>query len=134
MAVALKLRDETIGGAVVQELRLNFATHDVSLREIIAERVRMEVDEYQRRVDAAGQPFANTLVRPSDAEALLNKPKRQRRRIDVDKQIDVALKAFETNGFFVLAGGTQVEDLDARVSLLEPQEITFVKLTPLVGG
>lgn len=44
------------------------------------------------------------------------------------------MKAFSRNGFVVLVGDRQVEDLDAGVGLPAGTEVTFLKLVPLVGG
>ena len=46
----------------------------------------------------------------------------------------VAEKAFEQNGFFVLVGGKQVDDLDAELDLGVDTDLCFVRLVPLVGG
>ena len=45
------------------------------------------------------------------------------------------MAAFARNGYFILVGDHQVEDLDEVVDLTgADQHVTFVKLTPLVGG
>jgi hypothetical protein len=125
--------DRSPGGASVHEVALAFNANEVRLRDIIAERVRMEIDLYERKVATS---FATNLVRPTDAETRLNQAagKKSRRRIDADKQIETAFHAFERNGFFVLVGDRQVTNLDDPVSLTGNPEISFIKLTPLVGG
>ena len=128
------IRDEMLGKqAPSHELRLTFSVDEVAVRDIIAERVRMEIDQYERKVVTS---FANNLVAPSDAELRLNEAKKtmKYRPIDADKQVEVAFKAFERNGFFIIVGDRQVESLDERVSLTDNPDISFVKLTPLVGG
>jgi 5'-deoxynucleotidase YfbR-like HD superfamily hydrolase len=129
----ITVRDRSPGGKSVHEIALAFDATEVRLRDIIAERVRMDIDLYERR---AATSFANNLVQPTDAEARLDQAKSKRpvRRIDADKQIETALHAFERNGFFVLVGDRQVTDLDQTVSLAGNPEISFIKLTPLVGG
>ena len=77
------------------------------------------------------------LVTPSPAERLLNGEKdktKSRRRIDWEAQYERALAAFARNGFFVLVGDRQVEDLDEEIELKVHTEVSFVKLVPLVGG
>ena len=54
--------------------------------------------------------------------------------MDAEKQIAVALKAFEQNAFFILADNRQLETLDATVHLHDGLVVNFIKLTPLVGG
>lgn len=129
----VKVRDRSPNGKPVHEIALTFDAHQVTLRDIIAERVRIEIDLFE---DKAATSFANNLVQPSDAEARLRKPVRKTRfrRIDADEQIETALRAFDSNGFFVLVGDRQVVNLEDPVSLGDNPEISFVKLTRLVGG
>ena len=130
---AITVRDRSPGGKSVHEIALAFDANQVRLRDIIAERVRMEIDLYERKVATS---FVNNLVQPTDAEARLNQAagKKPRPRIDADKQIETAFHAFQRNGFFVLVGDRQVTNLDETVSLAGNPEISFIKLTPLVGG
>ncbi|MCU7806994.1 MAG: hypothetical protein KZQ73_03870 [Candidatus Thiodiazotropha sp. (ex Semelilucina semeliformis)] len=54
--------------------------------------------------------------------------------IDFDKQLDLAIRAFESNGFFVLLDDKQLEDLNEPLTLTEHSKVSFIKLVPLVGG
>ena len=103
----------------------------ITLRDLIRTRVREEV----ARVNAAPGREVRTLVQPVDAERTLNGYRmREPRRLDWERQAQVALEAFERNRFFVLVGGRQVVDLEEELELDADTEIRFVKLTPLVGG
>ncbi|MFN2467409.1 MAG: hypothetical protein ABR521_04655 [Gaiellaceae bacterium] len=76
-----------------------------------------------------------TLVRPVDAEVTLNGFRfREPRMLDWRKQADAAERSFARNGFFVLVGNRQIEDLEEVLDLTPETEIRFVKLTALVGG
>jgi hypothetical protein len=132
-SLTITVRDQQPGGKRVHELALKFNTNEVTLRDIIAERVRMEIDLYEQKVVSS---FANSLVQPTDAEARLNEAMKKKpyRPIDGDKQIEAAFAAFESNGFFVLVGDRQVDSLDTPIALAANPEISFIKLTPLVGG
>ncbi len=78
---------------------------------------------------------ATGLVQPTDAETTLNGYRlKTARRLDWEKQADVAEAAFARNGFFILIDDHQVDDLDERVDLTGDVEVAFVKLVPLVGG
>ena len=57
-----------------------------------------------------------------------------RRRACEEAQYERALQAFARNGFFVLVGDRQVEDLDEDLELEADTEVSFVKLVALVGG
>ncbi|BBH68072.1 hypothetical protein ACTI_47570 [Actinoplanes sp. OR16] len=45
-----------------------------------------------------------------------------------------AVDSFSRNGFVVLVGGRQIEDLDEVVDLSGGAEVTFLRLVPLAGG
>ena len=46
----------------------------------------------------------------------------------------MAEQAFASNGFLVLVGGKQVDDLDVELDLGVDTDVCFVRLVPLVGG
>ncbi|TMR98444.1 hypothetical protein [Nonomuraea basaltis] len=45
-----------------------------------------------------------------------------------------ALEEFSRNGFLLLVGDRQVEDLGVEIDLVADPVVSFVKLVPLVGG
>lgn len=127
----LKIRDENSRGEIYHELELRFDKVNVTVEDIITERVYQEVEKYNKKTD--GYEFA--LVRPKDEETLLNGIKNKlKRRVNPEKQIEVALKAFSSNGFFILIDEMQAEELGQWVTIKPDTIISFVKLTPLVGG
>ena len=124
-------RDETATGRSLRSFDLPDVPDRISVRELIRLRVR---DEVARHNAAPGGRFTG-LVQPADAEADVDGARLTRaRRLDWEVQADVACRAFERNGFFVLVGNRQVEELDEVVDLGEDEDVAFVKLVPLVGG
>ncbi|MER6978712.1 hypothetical protein [Streptomyces carpinensis] len=124
-------RDETATGKPVTEWEVAGLPERMTVRELIRLRVREEVTRHNAR---PSDRF-NGLVRPDDAETELNGYRlREPRRIDWERQAEIAEKAFLTNGFFVLAGDSQVEDLDQVVDLAADPDLVFIKLVALVGG
>jgi hypothetical protein len=131
MTVTVTVRDESSPGRVGGTLTLEEIPSALTVRDLIRTRVREEV---ARANAAPGREF-RTLVEPADAERTLNGFRlRKPRRLDWEQQADIAVEAFGRNGFFVLVGGRQVEDLDEELELDPDTEIRFIKLTPLVGG
>jgi hypothetical protein len=127
----ISVADASFTGKVLHTIDLEFATEWVSIKDIITARVSQEVEEYNQK---QGE-FFRGLVIPSEAEQTLNGYKiKDKKRIDAEKQVYVALHAFQNNGFFVLIDDVQSEDLEQRVQLKLDTSINFVKLTPLVGG
>lgn len=127
----LTVVDETTSGGRGQAWELVVAEERLPLREVIARRVCEEVARYNAQ---AGEVFQG-LVQPTDTERLLNGYRmRERRVIDPQAQCRLALRAFERNGFLVLVGDRQVEDLDTVIESGTGVEVSFLKLVPLVGG
>jgi hypothetical protein len=126
----MTVRDETAAGRAVGSIVLD-VPGTVTLRELIRLRVREEV----ARHNAAPSERFRGLVRPTAAEEDLNGYRMSTPvRIDWERQADAAVTAFGRNGFFVLVGGRQVEELDQELTLDEASDVAFVRLVPLVGG
>ncbi|MGW2702977.1 hypothetical protein [Streptomyces sp. NPDC001340] len=124
-------RDETATGKPVTEWQVEGLPERMTVRELIRLRVREEV----ARHNARPSDRFNGLVRPDDAETELNGYRlREVRRIDWERQAAIAERAFLANGFFVLAGDRQVEELDDVVDLTVDPDLVFIKLVALVGG
>ncbi|MQY39720.1 hypothetical protein SRB17_77470 [Streptomyces sp. RB17] len=124
-------RDETATGRPVAVWEVTGLPERMTVRELIRLRVREEVARHNAR---PGDRF-NGLVRPADAETERGGRRlREPRRIDAERQAEIAERAFLANGFFVLAGDRQVEDLDDVVDLTADPDLVFIKLVALVGG
>jgi hypothetical protein len=135
--VKLRVVDETSSGERETAGELILASPVVTLREVIAERVRQEVESYGLGTSPgfARGAAPKRAVEAGETERLLN-PERSAATIpvDVDTQIRRALRSFESNGFLVLAGERQLTDLDEAIDLRELDEIRFLRLVPLIGG
>lgn len=127
----LVFRDETATGRELSRFELLDQPEQLTVEEIVRLRVRDEV----ARHNAAPQARFRGLVQPDEAEVELNGYRLARvRRLDWEKQADVAVAAFRRNGFLVFVGGRQVMDLTEVVDLGAAHDVAFVKLVPLVGG
>jgi hypothetical protein len=131
----LTLIDETTSGQETARRRLVVPQSTLTVAELIEARVRQEFKE-------AGSGSSNALpglVQPSKKERLLNpgKPlawKKEEAPAQVQDLVNRALKAFESNGFFLLVDGHQPTALQESIRVTPETEISFIKLTPLVGG
>lgn len=125
------IADEKTSGERDDPWMLDIREERLLLRELIRRRVFHEVAEHNARHPAVFR----SLVRPAGAELTRDGyALRERRHVDAEAQYLLAVKAFGRNGFVVLVGDLQVEDLDAEVDLPAGSEVTFLKLVPLVGG
>ena len=131
MSIVLTIHDETLFGTRDPALTLDFLTETITVRELIRERVYEEVRQY----NAAMPTHFRGLVQPTDAEKTLNGARMPRaRHVEWEVQFERALKAFESNGFFILIDDRQVETLEETITLRPTTQVSFVKLVPLVGG
>ncbi|SET90099.1 hypothetical protein [Hymenobacter actinosclerus] len=127
----LTILDETASGSIINRLELEISQETLTVREMITRRVLGEVAAYNERQNGVFQG----LVQPTESERALNGYKlRPTKRIDGEQQQYRALEAFQQNGFFVLVNDRQAESLDDTVWLGDGATVSFVKLTPLVGG
>jgi hypothetical protein len=126
------VRDESASGQSLYEISLGFLSERITVRELLRERVHHEVREFNRQQDKL---IFQGLVQPTDAERMLNGSKlRAHRTLDWEAQFALALEGFTDNAFFVLIDNRQAEELDEEFVVGPTTLVSFVKLTPLVGG
>jgi hypothetical protein len=129
--VTLRMKDETATGKIINEILVSLKNELITVKDIIEARVHAEVDSYNSKLPE----YYLGLVQPKDAEKTLNGFRlKQRKPIDAEQQVFVALNAFQKNGFFMLIDNKQAESLDEEVLVNDQTLISFIKLTPLVGG
>jgi hypothetical protein len=127
----LTINDESALGTVLNQFTMNIKFDTIKVKELIEARVYHEVEEYNDRLPEV----FNGLVQPSYAEKVLNGFKlKEKRKIDPEKQLYIALDAFQKNGYFILIDNRQAEDLEEEVLVSASTTVSFVKLTALVGG
>jgi hypothetical protein len=128
-------RDETATGKPLAEFTLPDLPESISARELVRLRVREEVARFNAEPSRRLDRFTG-LVRPVDAEVELNgyRTGDAGRRVDWERQADIAERAFRRNGFVLLVGERQIDDLSETVDLTADPVVSFIKLVPLVGG
>ena len=126
------INDETLSGDILNQITIAIKNERITVKELIAARVATEVNNYNEKLPE----YFKGLVKPSEAEKTLNgfKLKKSKSKIDIEKQTFIALNAFQNNGFFVLVDDKQVEDLEQEILINASTTVSFIKLTPLVGG
>ena len=134
MSTTLKIRDETtfsLRSDQERDFTLDVPEERITVRDLIRARVYWEVHDYNLY-----QPeYFQGLVQPSDTERSLNGFKmRKRRRIDPERQFELAKRAFYANGFILLVDDRQVDELEEEIEIRPDTTVTFLKLVPLVGG
>ena len=128
---SLTIEDRTSTGRPTGSITLPDLPDRITLRELIRLRVREEVARYNLKPTDV---FRGLIQPDGSTQALDGYTMPGRRRIDWEKQADIAIDRFGRNGFFVLVNGKQVEDLETTLDLVGQMDVGFVKLTPLIGG
>ncbi len=125
------ISDEQLNGSITNQFELEVENETISAQELIEKRVTHEVEAYNNKLPE----YYRGLVEPTNAEKTLNGFKvKDKHPIDAEKQVYVAIDAFQKNGFFILVDNYQIEELDQQIKLKSNSVISFVKLTPLIGG
>lgn len=133
MPATLTVYDEMTTGGRSEPIVLEFLTEEVTVRELIRQRVYQEVQDYN--LSKAKAPVFNGLVQPTDAEQTLNGYKLKKPRlIDWNKQYENAITAFEKASVLVIVNDRQAESLDDRLVIDPSTDVSFLKLVPLIGG
>jgi hypothetical protein len=123
--------DEQLNGSITNQFEIEIENETISIQELIEKRVTQEVENYNNKLPE----YYKGLVEPTDAEKTLNGFKLTKRQlIDTEKQVYVALEAFQKNSFFILVDNRQIEELNQEIKINKHSKISFVKLTPLIGG
>ena len=131
MAATLTIHDESATGETLLELTLTVSVERITVRDLIRQRVCHEVEEYNHRKP---DTFRG-LVQPTDSERTLNGYRlKQPRPLDANTQLAKAIDAFQGNQIIMLVDDRQVESLDEEIVLRPDMRVSFLRLTPLVGG
>lgn len=131
LAMNIIIKDDSLTGKTQNQIHLEVSEETCTVKELIKKRIFQEVANYNNR----RPEYFKSLVQPTDAEQTLNGYRfREKRQVDPEKQYYLALDAFLKNGFFILVNDQQVEGLENELQLVDNMEVSFVKLTPLVGG
>ena len=131
MPATLTIRDETPGSKSFREWSLEVLTERLTVRELIRSRVYQEVQDYNQQQPGEFQG----LVQPTDAERTLNGYRLKKpRQIDWRGQYEQAIAAFESNQVLVLINDRQAESLDEEFDVTPDTQVSFLRLTLLVGG
>ena len=126
---SILIKDETLASQH-HTWSLEFLDEIISAKEFLRRRIFEEVQNHNTK------PIEtyNGLVQPALEQTLNGTQAKLPRQLDWQAQYQTALEAFTNNGFVMLWNDQQIEDLEQMLELREGSEVTFLKLTPLVGG
>jgi len=134
MSHLVLIRDSELGKPGVHEFTLEMPSEEVTVHELMRSRVFQEVKDFNLKSRSEGQRYRGLVPAP-ELENLLNGSKGSVPvPVDWKVQFQKALQGFERKQFLVLVNEQQVESLDQRVEVQPDTVVSFLKLTPLVGG
>jgi hypothetical protein len=131
MPATLTIRDESTSGHTLHEFSLEVPSERITVRELIRSRVYQEVKDFNTK-----QPEVfRGLVQPTEAERTLKgcRP-RKKRQIEWKTQYERAMAAFRAGQIIILMDDRQLESLDEEVVVEPTTQVSFLRLTLLVGG
>ncbi len=108
---------------------LTLPTNTLSLRDLIAHKIRQEIIAYtaHRRPGLSGEYFTpEELIRAEMPAALVPG--------EVDTEIARAQRAFAARDYMIVIDNQRIDDPDAAIILHPQTEVEFIKILPLVGG
>jgi hypothetical protein len=127
--VVLDLLNETITVAeLIQQ------TVEEQVRDLLLNR-KLDVEQMQRVLDR--QYLTDADVRRQVAEGAVRSPSAKAVRIpqiDTAEEVRKALRSFDQQTYMIVVDGNQAESLDELLTLRATSKVTFLRLTPLVGG
>ena len=132
MTVMLKITDQVLGTGMIEGPQLSFRTREVTAREIVRARVTAEVERYNSGDEP--RPFVGLVTAEQEQERNGPRRPRPRSRLNVERQVQVALEALRKRRLIMMFNGVQVEDIDAPLLITPVSEARFLRLVPLVGG
>ncbi|MEM6552099.1 MAG: hypothetical protein AAF750_08220 [Planctomycetota bacterium] len=108
MPATLTVHDETTAGDRSDPIVLEFLAEEITVRELIRQRVYQEVQDYNLRIEQSDLDWRGRYAK--------------------------ACREFECGRVLVFHGDCQAERLDDMVELTPSVGVTFLRLVPLAGG
>lgn len=130
MTTSVLIEDKIAGNSSSNKYELELPADRMKVRDLIRAYVIDAVERFNQT------PIDRSSRNQSREEMILNpaRPTKHTQRRDCEAECNHAFKAFSSNGFFLLVDGNQVSDLDEEVVIKADTTISFLRLTPLVGG
>ncbi len=131
MDFTVRVQDCTLQGSLLNSLTLTLPVETLTARELIRRYVLQVIEQQQAMPNGPRYRFFS----PTADEAKLNGyDELPRRVIDAERHYQLAIAAFERNGFLLLVDEQQVDELDEPFRLSSISNVQFLRLLPLVGG
>lgn len=123
--------DETFSGGKSHTKAINISGDRITAKDVLKARLQEEVEIFNAQQEACFQGLVQPEGSVRNSKGFQMKVKRV---IDWQEQYEKAIAAFDKNGFLMLVNDRQIDNLDEELEISEGMEVSFMRLTPLVGG
>lgn len=125
----LTISEKTTGGGTDIYAQV-YMPERITVRKLICLYVDHQIEQHEN------EPAVNrSYFMPAKQEQELNDPKPVKsRKLDAEQMYERAFSAFSKNEVILLVDEDQVDDLDQELLVRVDSTVTFLRLTPLVGG
>lgn len=123
---------------------IDLLNEHLTVRELITQTVEEQVrdllihrklDNEKARQILQRQYLTEEEIQKQATSGVVKQPsKKPHAYIDSAVQVNKAILAFDNGTFMIVVDGRQLEDLDEMIALSPSSKVTFVRMTPLVGG
>lgn len=123
---------------------IDLLNEHLTVRELITQTVEEQVrdllihrklDNEKARQILQRQYLTEEEIQKQATSGVVKQPsKKPHSYIDSAVQVNKAILAFDNGTFMIVVDGRQLEDLDEMIALSPSSKVTFVRMTPLVGG
>jgi hypothetical protein len=127
----IHVSDETFSGGKTHTKAINILGDRITAKDVLKARLQEEVEIFNAQQDACFQGLVQPEGSVRNSKGFQMKVKRV---IDWQEQYEKAIAAFDKNGFLMLVNDRQIDSLDEELEIAEGMEVSFMRLTPLVGG
>ena len=122
----MRVREQVFGTAGVTESEITIPAGVTTAEELLGRIVRA----YARERDQTPRVW---LFDREETDVLLNEP-RSIPEPSGEAEVKRAMQAFRQRRILMLVDDRQVESLDSELELFADSEVSFLRLTPLIGG
>lgn len=142
----VEVQSRVLGRAVeLEPVLLELLEEQISVRELVRRTVEEQVrdligrralDNKSARQTLERQYLTDEEIAAAAAQGRVSLPKLSSSgtNLNAEREVERALKAFESRKFQIFIEGRQIESLDEQLSFREQTRVTFLRLMPLAGG
>lgn len=126
----LLIKEENFAGKILDEILLDIESKSLTLKELIQKKIAQNISHQNQKIQIEQKQYEN------EFEQKLNPNHKawEKKKLDTEKEVYRALEVFNNNGFLVMVDNRQITDLEEEILVFDDTQVSFIRLTQLVGG